>query len=260
LYGRQDVTPFVADVVSRVFPFAKFTLGTAPAIVRELLERPGGPLGQAFRLGADSSEAANERLASEGVRSGTSVRLQAPIFDQIFGPMPEGSDRYLSNLGLVHEDLLGFADPARELGGRVNPLLRGPLEMLTGTALHSGGRIEDARPTLGRLIGNLTGQERDVPIPKSLEHLLGLSPASRAASTALKLSEGSPESLIGALLGVKVATMTPSMKGRVAASLVPLMPLTEEYRGRAATGQGVDFNAAEALLRAIERRAQKVEM
>jgi hypothetical protein len=256
LYGRDDVTPFVSDFVSRVFPFAKFTLGTAPAIVRQVLERPGGAIGQTLRASGQTSESATANLANDRVREGASIRLDNPLIDMMFGQLPAGSDRYLSNMGFVHEDLLSFADPGRELGGRLNPAIRGPLELMTGTAFHTGGRLQDVDPPLGRLIANATGRERPVELPAAIEQLVRSSPASRAVSTAAKLADGTPESLLNVLTGLRVSNVTPRTKGRVASDMVRKMDNSDLTVGRSVSKQrGDDLReSARVLIRAIERQ------
>jgi hypothetical protein len=269
LYGRQDVTPFVGDVLSRFYPFSRFTLGTAPELVRQVLERPGGPMAQALRAGGESSESAVQSLAGPGVTEGASIPLNNPIIDLIFGRVSDatpgsptgfgespGGDRYLANLGTVEQDLLSFADPGRELGGRLNPLFRFPLEAATGFAFHSGGRIEDLRPSLGKVLGRVAGMEERIWLPPALEHVIGLSPASRFVSTAAKLADGTPEAFFNALTGLRIANVTPAVAGRVAGDLVHRDPGMAEFAGRAASTSSPERvrQAADALLRAIDRQ------
>lgn len=269
LYGRQDVTPFVGDVLSRFYPFSRFTLGTAPELVRQVLERPGGPMAQALRAGGESSESAVQSLAGPGVTEGASIRLNTPFFDRIFGRVSDatpgsptglgespGGDRYLANFGLYQDDLLSFADPGRELGGRLNPLFRFPLEAATGSSLHSGGRIDDLRPSLGKVIGRVGGMDEPIRLPPVLEHAIAMSPASRFVSTAAKLADGNPEAIFNVLTGMRIANVTPAVAGRVAGDLVRRDPGMAEFAGRAASTSSPERvrRAADALLRAIDRQ------
>jgi hypothetical protein len=162
----------------------------------------------------------------------------------------------LANFGLYQDDLLSFADPGRELGGRLNPLFRFPLEAATGSSLHSGGRIDDLRPSLGKVIGRVGGMDEPIRLPPVLEHAIAMSPASRFVSTAAKLADGNPEAIFNVLTGMRIANVTPAVAGRVAGDLVRRDPGMAEFAGRAASTSSPERvrRAADALLRAIDRQ------
>jgi hypothetical protein len=191
-YGGRFFTPFERETMTRLVPFYKFTRGMLPYTVRNLIERPGGKLAQVIR-GSEAMRG-DSALLPEDVRQGASIPLP---------PGPSGQDRFITGLGLMHEDplkLLG-SGTFHELLSRINPLLKIPVEIGTGASLfqpdQTGGRpIEDMDPMLGRLITNIgetvgaapPGSEA-VELPRLLETIISNSPLSRAVSTAKTLTD-----------------------------------------------------------------------
>lgn len=216
----------------RWLPFYSFSKGMAEFVADELLQRPGGKLGQTIR-------ASNQR-SDEPVPDYVSQTAAVPL-----GTLPDGSQRFLTGFGLAQEDPLsligtrgGLPDVGgtlAELGSRLNPLLKYPIEAMTGESLFQrgpmGGRdVLDQDPTIGRLISNvgeLTGLgKRELPsgrakpfISHGFEQLASNLPTSRLMTTARTLTdkrklEGGPfpgsMAALNTLTGARVSDVSPA--------------------------------------------------
>lgn len=199
-YG--DLSDFSRSVMKRVFPFWSFSSKIAPLVTKELLERPGGGLGQTIRATNLGAGGEGEALP-QYVRETTSIPL---------GEAEDGTLRFLTGLGLAHEDPLSFmagslspGNALRSAGleaiSRSNPLFKAPLEWMTGESFFQrgpmGGRdLNDMDPLVGRLLTNLgireedpvSGQAKDFMGPLA-EQVLANSPATRFLSTARQLTD-----------------------------------------------------------------------
>lgn len=238
LYSNKNFTPFERQVMRRVAPFYSFTSRTAKRITQELMERPGGRLGQTIRA---SNAAGNNDLAPDYVRDTAPIPTNGnPILESVLGKAPTGTDRYITGFGLMHEDPLSFGlDPktaGMELMSRLNPVIKGPLEMLTRRSFHqrgadgSGRRLESIDPTIGRLLANVSGSQTPVQTPQWLEQLVANSPASVAVSKAKQLTDTrkrfgdtmlpGPSSMLNFLTGVRVTDVSPEQKQRTLEGLI----------------------------------------
>jgi hypothetical protein len=184
----KGLSQFERGFMRRVVPFYSFSRGVAPFIFKELMERPGGRMGQAVR-------ASNRSRGEDFVPEQVSSTMAAPI-----GGAPEGFSRYLTGLGLAHEDPLNLIRPGanahdtvkqtiQELLGRTNPLVKAPLELGFGIQAFSGRDMRDLDPGLGRIIANVSGSKEPANTPQLVEQLLANSPASRALTTVRTLTD-----------------------------------------------------------------------
>ncbi|TWT95767.1 hypothetical protein Pla100_34090 [Neorhodopirellula pilleata] len=238
LYSNKYFSPFERQVMRRIAPFYSFTSRTAKRIAQELMERPGGRLSQTIRA---STSAGNDDLAPDHVRDTAPIPISGnPVLEAMIGNAPTGTDRYITGFGLMHEDPLSFGlDPqtaGMEALSRMNPILKGPLEMLTGRSFHqrgadgSGRRLEDMDPGVGRLVANVVGSDQPVQLPLWMEQLAANSPASVAISRARQLTDTrkrlgetplpGPASLINFLTGVRVTDVSPEQKQRTLEGLI----------------------------------------
>jgi hypothetical protein len=207
-----------------------WTRGIAPEILKTLGRRPGGALAQTIRSTRNMS--GSDASTPDYIASNTSIPL---------GSKSDGTDRYLTGLGLPHEQPLSFfGDPwqagktLRRAGleglSQMTPLIKGPLEWATNQSFFqhgpSGGRpLEDLDPTLGRLASNvkdtLTGQQtkRAKPFGGSLtEALVSNTPLSRLTTTARQLADprkGLGTKALNALTGMRVTDVSPGAKDAV---------------------------------------------
>jgi hypothetical protein len=188
-YG--DISDFSRSVMKRVFPFWTFSSKIAPLVTKELMERPGGGIGQTIRA-TNLAAGGQEEPLPQYVRETTSIPLSKA---------DDGTLRYLTGLGLAHEDPLSFASNAPVRGAllegisRSNPLLKAPLEWATGESFFQrgpmGGRdLIDMDPTVGRLLTNIGMREEDPVsgrakpfVNTGTEQILANSPMARALTT-----------------------------------------------------------------------------
>ncbi len=174
-YSGKNFTPLEQKML-QVFPFGKFMKGEAKFVAKELIERPGGRLGQTIR-GTNALRGDQDRPIPPHIAGGLAIPLPSG---------PSGAPRFLAGAGLMHEDPLSlFTDPVSlgtELLSRTNPLIKAPLELATGQSFFQrgpmGGRpLEDLDPLVGRLLSNVTGDEELLKsLPTSVEVGLANSP------------------------------------------------------------------------------------
>jgi hypothetical protein len=159
-YSGRALTQFENEVMTRALPFYKFTRGAVPYTLRQLWESPGGKLAQTVR-GTNLARGTDAMTPPE-VAEGTSIPL---------GENAQGDPRYLTRLGLMHEDPLSLAGQAisnprgamLELAGMLNPLAKAPAEYTTNQLFFQGGRpLDEAEGRVGRTIANLIGSDKPV--------------------------------------------------------------------------------------------------
>ena len=235
-YQPRFYTKTEQQVMSRLFQFFRYTKGQIPFVLRLLTEKPGGKLAQVLR-GINSFRGEDE-LTPDYIQETTSIPLQT---------QEDGTQRYLTGLGLNFEDPLQFAQPSAqglgmELMSRTALPIKGTIEGITGTSFfqrapHGGGRLlEDMDPALGRLmanIGQMTGlrsEENKAPVrypgSASIEHLLSNSPLSMPINMGRTLTDPRKGPLTKAsqtLTGVRVQDISPATQDRVLRDRISLI-------------------------------------
>lgn len=245
-YAAKHYTPFERTVMQRAFPFYKFSRNAIPEIVKNIIEKPGGVYGQAIR-GTNRFQSQGE-LAPDYVRDSASIPLSgdsplAGISNMILGAPPEGTDRYLTGFGLMHEDILGFGPSVSgalgEVISRSNPMIKTPIEWAAQESFFQrgpqGGRdLNDMDPTLGRIVANVTGQtgsDASRKFPLWFEQVLANSPVSRGLTTVRKLTDPRKRSetvpfmpgstaILNVLTGASVADISPGAKDAIVRELL----------------------------------------
>lgn len=188
-YTTRAFTPFERTYMKRIAPFYSFTKGMMPYVFKGLADEPSGRLAQVVRGQGRMRE--DEEFVPSHIAQGTAMPIPGG---------PEGFQRYLTSLGLMHEDPLNMFRPGQtayktgqgtlqELAGRLNPLAKMPLEWAAGKQLFSGRDLEDLEGNLGRIGANLTGADEAYDTPIIAEQLLANSPASRLATTVRTLTD-----------------------------------------------------------------------
>ncbi len=166
------------------FPFYKFTRGQVPFVADQLSSRPSGALAQVVRGQARIQD--DNEFVPESVSQTTAIPLP-------FGQDP-GNLRYLTGLGLGYEDPLSLLQPGAgpydavqntlgELAGRLNPLLKAPIEIAAGKQFFSGRDLKDLDSGVGRIISNVGLTEEPPEVPILLDQALANSPVARLLST-----------------------------------------------------------------------------
>jgi hypothetical protein len=246
-YSNRNFTPFELKYMRRLLPFYKFSRSQIPFQMQQLMEKPGGAQAQLFR--ALNQAQSQGELAPDYVRDTASIPVseQNPILQALIGAPPEGTDRYISGLGLMAEDLLSVGPGVRGTGqeflSRLNPLLKGPLEYTTNQSFFQagpeGGRpLDELDPLMGRILANLSGQKDAVQLPQILEVAAANSPIASLLTTARTLtdprkagdygalSEASPvplpgvPALLNTLTGLRVTDVSPGSKDAIVRDLL----------------------------------------
>ena len=188
-YAAREFTPMEREWAARLFPFWKFSSRQVPYVLKELIESPGGKTAAVIRGTNRARDSSG--ILPEYVSESTSVPI--PEGTPGIGPKAGGDPRYLTGLGLMHEDPLKFLSSDYQKVGlealaRMNPLAKMPLEMATGQSFFQKGRpLEDLDPLLGRIGANVFRRGQDRPdayrLPQWLEVLAANSPAARLLTT-----------------------------------------------------------------------------
>jgi len=223
--------------LKRLFPFYSFASRMLPTVVEEIAKRPGGGIAKTLVAGGRATD--EDPTLPDYIKQKLSIPL---------GELPDGTKRYLSTIGLMHEDTLGFAGSPQDVGlellSRTNPLIKGPLEMITGQSFfqrgrEGGRRLDDLDPPLGRTLSNIMGRDDPVRTPAVLEQILSNSPLSRLVTTARTLTDKRKRfgdtvlpgwSLVNALTGVKFTDVSPrqqefKLRDSMAELLLAMKPL-----------------------------------
>jgi hypothetical protein len=133
-----------------------------PWFLKTLVTEPGGRLAQTIRAVAGARQPSD--IVPDYVAETTSIPATGAL-ESILGKPPKGTDRYISGLGMMYEDPLGFfGSGIRGLGletiSRMNPLVKFPLEWSFGESTFQkgpmGGReLLDQDPLIGRILANV---------------------------------------------------------------------------------------------------------
>jgi hypothetical protein len=219
----SNLTDGERRVMRRLFPFYSFTKGMVSMVTKELTEKPGGALAQTMR-GTNMLKGGNA-TTPDYVMETTSIPL---------GQQEDGSDRYITGLGLMHEMPLGMFPTGLQDAGltglaMLNPLVKAPLEYATGQSFFQqgpdGGRpLKDVDPLLGRIGANLkqyaTGEPQldPVPTPRWLEVAASNSPLTRYLSMfrqATDTRKSTGDKALGLLSGVRVQDISPQARAAI---------------------------------------------
>ena len=186
----SNLSDFERTVARRAMPFYTFSRRMSESLFKQLAERPGGPLAQAIRSSAKVRD--QQDIVPEHVASSISIP---------WGKGPKGDPRYITGLGLMHEEpaaLIGSGaipfinrQGVLEAGSKLTPLAKAPLEWMAGKSFFqtgpSGGRpLEDLDPTMARTLANIkdtaTGSETRGVRPVgggAVEHVMSNTPLTR---------------------------------------------------------------------------------
>lgn len=135
----SQLSTFERNVMKRVMPFYSFQRRMGEYVARHLMEQPGGRIGQSIRA-VNNARAEDNSYIPSYVAEGTAIPLSA--------------DRFITGLGLMHEGpfelMASGSSPwkaAMRTGEKLiassNPLIRGPLEFITGKNFFTGRDQKD---------------------------------------------------------------------------------------------------------------------
>ncbi len=165
-YDSRNYTRFESGVMKRLFPFYSFLSRSLAMTAVELATKPGGGLGMLLRGQRIGMGSGNEFVPTD-VQDTAAIPL---------APGKEGELRYLTNLGLMHEDAVRYLAPTqgiRGIGqqvlGSMHPALKTFIEYSMNTSTFfegpmGGRRLDDLDPKLGRIVYNIRKQASDIGI------------------------------------------------------------------------------------------------
>lgn len=171
----RALTDIEREVFRRVVPFYTFTRAMVPWTLRELAQHPGGKVANAISF--TNAQRDEKGFVPEYIGSSLAIPVGG-----------EGDrTRYLTGLGLPHEIMNqlatlgpgGLQTTGMDLLGQLNPLIKTPLELMTGKQFYSGRDLKDLDPRTGR-IAEAAGLVDDAKsVPYWLDELVMNSPISR---------------------------------------------------------------------------------
>lgn len=188
-YGSRAFTVFEREVMKRLFPFYSFASRNTAYTLRQLWQHPGGRMAQTIRV--------LNRMRDPNAALPPHISQTAAI------PLPpgvSGSPRYLTGIGLMFEPAMEYVGAPKDvglaIGSQLTPLVKGPLEYVTGQSFFQrgpmGGRaLGEMDPPIARLIANITPGVDKPPefVPQWMEHLAMNLPLSRILTTAKTLTD-----------------------------------------------------------------------
>src|SRR3990167_7837567 len=133
-------------VMKRLVPFYTYTRKITPEILKNLMEHPGGVQRQAIR--ATESTRRDQGFVPEHLGAGTYI----PI-----GGRENGQQAAITQFDLPTEQLNQLFNPQgiKKTGlqwlGQMNPLVKAPLEMMTGKQFFTDRELVDLEGRIGRL-------------------------------------------------------------------------------------------------------------
>ena len=217
----KNFTRFEAKYLKNIVPFYSFMRQSIPLFLKELMINPGGKLGATVRA---------TRLGQGDEKGYVPFQYQDTAAIPI-SQHQDGSAKYLTSFGLMHEDAIAYAGNALQLDVRgllqkaissTNPALKWLTEYSTNTSLYSQGpmgarRLDDLDPTMGRILSNAglgTGEKQlRSPFGPMAESLAAASPLSRLLSmtkiaTTDPARSGAVEKVFRLMSGVRVENVT----------------------------------------------------
>jgi len=157
LFNYGEVSQVEREVFRRLIPFYTFTRKNVELQAKMLVRKPGLVLNQVKPFRGYESE--NEQMVSWEAE-GLKIRLDR---DGKTVHMLNGIDLPLRNLDTLWAG--GVGETGRRIMGMVTPLIKTPIEMITGRDFFTGGDMKRARgDTLGRAIKHA---------PKPVQNWLG---------------------------------------------------------------------------------------
>jgi hypothetical protein len=201
-YDYTRLTGFEREVMRRAMPFYNWTRQNLPFQLEQLISKPGGATANAIKVGDNLRSQAG--FVPDYIEQG----LALPI-----GKEDDGRQRFLSHLGLPFEDVTGMIGsgehPVLRSGekmlGQLNPLIKAPLEAMTGRQFFAGRDLE-----------NLYGPTGDTAV----DQLIMNSPLSRAYTSARTLMDerkGAGAKALNLLAPAKVTDVDMDLQRQIAA-------------------------------------------
>lgn len=169
-FDYSALTEFERNVLRRLIPYYSWTRKNIPSVIGDIAQHPGGLYAQTIRAGSNIRD--DEGYMPSYLGKGLAI----PV-----GSEADGRKTFLSSLGLPFEDLLNMIPTGQApvenallyAGGQLNPLLKGPLEIMAGKNFYTNRELNDARSMTDSTV---------------IDAILGATPASRFISIGKKLT------------------------------------------------------------------------
>lgn len=194
----SNLTKFEREVMRRLVPFYAWAKGNLPNQIRELVENPGGLTAGAVK--ASNRANSDPGFTPEYLGRGMAAKL---------GAEENGTQRFLSSIGMPFEDLGNLN--AGGIASLLNPLIKAPIELLTGRQLHTGRDLRDLHSRLGDL---------GINVSPTVENIVMNSPLARVATTAASLTDDRKtwlDSALNLLTGARVTDVDMNRARQIAA-------------------------------------------
>lgn len=229
----EGSTPFVQNKLRNFVPFANFSVQNLRAQADMLSRQPGrySTLMNILNSGREGGG-----FVPGYASSGASIELP--------GAEP-GQKRYLSSLGLTQEDemMSGLAslmalrpeEGVRKIVSGMNPALKIPFEMATGTQVFSGRRLDDLKPSTAASVATLG---MNPSAARFLTQLASGTPAARVFSTMDRIADyekrGVGNLALNLLTGTRTVDVDQEMASQIAArdSITKLLNASDQYKLR----------------------------
>lgn len=204
-FNYGDLTNFEKKVMKRIVPFYTFMRKNLPLQVNTAATDPV-KLSAPIRFLTKASEATDAYLP-EYVASGVAIP---------YGETPDGEKQFVTSLGLPFEEAFSrfkFRNNAPDILGTsmafasgMNPLIKGPLEQLSGKQFYSGRDLADLRAPTAAQVVNPFDPEYDQPVAQFLSN----TPLTRFITTAdraIDPRKSALEKLLNLATGVRVSSI-----------------------------------------------------
>ena len=211
-FDYSDLTGFEKDWIRNLIPFYSFSKKQAQFMARDLVDNPGGVNATLLKV------AARRQDPTPDTPDYVAASIGIPV-----GEQPDGSMRYVNSFGLPIEDTARlFSNPLADVASRLNPLIKGPLELATGRSFFQSGRdLRDMEGPIGRTAVNVTNflgitdRKESFPVPGIIEQVAANTPASKALNTVRTLTDERKEwwnRLDQFFTGVKATDVSPGTR------------------------------------------------
>jgi hypothetical protein len=188
-FNYGGLAPFERKVMRRIVPFYTYMSRNLPLQLQTLMQRPG-VIAPQLRLAA----ARPDKFIPSYLASGVAIPT---------GPEQDGKQQFISQLGLPVEEAFerlkmspeglyeSLKNTTLAYAGGLNPLLKGPLEQLSGKQFFSGRDLADLRPQgTVKSVAEFLDPEQHHPLATQLiSQGLANTPATRFLTALDKLSD-----------------------------------------------------------------------
>jgi len=220
-YGA--LAPFEKEYMRRLIPFYSFSRRLGETVVNDLIDRPGGAMAQFIK-----------RSGNEDFEPDTPEHIVESLALPLEGPDPT-TKRFLTGTGMPYEDTASLfgSNPLMEIGSRLNPIVKAPIELAMGRSFFQGRDLEDMDGSLGRIGANIMGKQDAYKLPILAEQAAVNLPTARIVNSVRTLTD--PRKTLvdkGVNLGTGFRITDVSERSRDAVLADRVMKVAKKYGAR----------------------------